>query len=103
MKTTFSLRTISSNACLIFTIALLFIYNLSAAQINIRASQSALSPLSNSAIQIDAAKGYLVSEIKDKVYYVTDGIYQMMFIVTSEGVVAVDAPPFYWRKHSSCY
>ena len=37
--------------------------------------------------------GYLVEEIGDSLYWLTDGIYQMMFLVTSEGVVAVDAPP----------
>lgn len=93
MKTIFPLRTKSSNAYHIITIVLLFIYNLTTAQLNVRANESALPTLPNSSLQIDPAKGYLVSEIKDKVYYVTDGIYQMMFIVTSEGVVAVDAPP----------
>jgi glyoxylase-like metal-dependent hydrolase (beta-lactamase superfamily II) len=37
--------------------------------------------------------GYLVQEIGDRLYWLTDGIYQMMFLVTGEGVVAVDAPP----------
>jgi glyoxylase-like metal-dependent hydrolase (beta-lactamase superfamily II) len=38
-------------------------------------------------------KGYLVEEIRDNLYWVTDGIYNTMFLVTDEGVVAVDAPP----------
>lgn len=38
-------------------------------------------------------KGYLVEEIRDGLYYITEGVYQMMFLVTSEGVVVVDAPP----------
>lgn len=38
-------------------------------------------------------KGYLVDEIRDDLYYVTDGTFQMMFLDTDEGVVAVDAPP----------
>lgn len=38
-------------------------------------------------------KGYLVEEIGDNLYWVTDGIYNTMFLVTDEGVVAVDAPP----------
>ena len=37
--------------------------------------------------------GYLVGEIGERTYWVTDGIYQMIFLVTAEGVVAVDAPP----------
>jgi glyoxylase-like metal-dependent hydrolase (beta-lactamase superfamily II) len=38
-------------------------------------------------------KGYLVEEILDNLYWVTDGSYNTMFLVTDEGVVAVDAPP----------
>src|SRR3984957_9061271 len=39
------------------------------------------------------ASGYLVEEIADRVYWLTDGLYQMIFVTTAEGVVAVDAPP----------
>ena len=39
------------------------------------------------------AAGYLVKEITDRVYWLTDGLYQMIFVTTAEGVVAVDAPP----------
>jgi glyoxylase-like metal-dependent hydrolase (beta-lactamase superfamily II) len=38
-------------------------------------------------------EGYLVEEIHDNLYWVTDGSYNTMFLVTDEGVVAVDAPP----------
>lgn len=38
-------------------------------------------------------KGYLVEEINDGVYWVTEGVYQMMFVVTDDGVIVVDAPP----------
>jgi glyoxylase-like metal-dependent hydrolase (beta-lactamase superfamily II) len=37
--------------------------------------------------------GYLVNEIADRVFWLTDGLYQMIFMTTAEGVVAVDAPP----------
>jgi glyoxylase-like metal-dependent hydrolase (beta-lactamase superfamily II) len=37
--------------------------------------------------------GYLVEEIGDGLFWVTDGLYQMMFAVSEGGVVAVDAPP----------
>ena len=37
--------------------------------------------------------GYLVEEIRDNLYWVTDGSYNTMFLVTDEGVVAIDAPP----------
>jgi glyoxylase-like metal-dependent hydrolase (beta-lactamase superfamily II) len=37
--------------------------------------------------------GYLVQEIAERTFWLTDGLYQMLFIVTAEGVVAIDAPP----------
>ncbi len=42
---------------------------------------------------IPAEKGYLVQEIGDQLYSVSDGSYNTMFMVTDEGVIAVDAPP----------
>ncbi|MAF13778.1 MAG: MBL fold metallo-hydrolase [Parcubacteria group bacterium] len=43
--------------------------------------------------EIPQDKGYLVEEINDGLYWLTDGTYQMMFLVTSFGVIVVDAPP----------
>ncbi len=37
--------------------------------------------------------GYFVEEISDDFYWVTEGTYQVMFVVTTEGVIVVDAPP----------
>jgi len=42
---------------------------------------------------IAPAKGYLVQEIRDRFYWVTDGLYNTMFLVSSEGVIAVDPLP----------
>jgi glyoxylase-like metal-dependent hydrolase (beta-lactamase superfamily II) len=42
---------------------------------------------------IPPEKGYLVEEIRGGLYWVTDGTYNVMFMVTDEGVVAIDAPP----------
>jgi len=42
---------------------------------------------------IPPSKGYLVEEIRDGLYWVTEGAYNTIFLVTKEGVVAVDAPP----------
>ncbi|MEB3229865.1 MAG: MBL fold metallo-hydrolase [Leptolyngbyaceae bacterium] len=42
---------------------------------------------------IPAEKGYLVEEIQDDLYWVTDGLYNAMFLVYDTGVVVVDAPP----------
>src|SRR5262249_37793928 len=38
------------------------------------------------------ATGYLVQEVKDKLYWLTDGIYSCMFLSTGVGVIVVDAP-----------
>lgn len=43
--------------------------------------------------QIDFSKGYIVEEIKDGLYWVTDGAYNTMFLTTGQGVIAIDAPP----------
>ena len=42
---------------------------------------------------IPSEKGYLVQEIGDQLYAVSDGSYNAMFMVTDAGVVAIDAPP----------
>jgi glyoxylase-like metal-dependent hydrolase (beta-lactamase superfamily II) len=39
------------------------------------------------------AEGYVMEEIADGVFWLSDGAYQSMFVVTDEGVIAVDAPP----------
>ena len=39
------------------------------------------------------SKGYLVEEIRDGLFWVTEGAYNTIFLVTDEGVIAVDAPP----------
>src|ERR687894_1840476 len=52
---------------------------------------------------IPPEKGYFVEEIGDGLYWVTDGSYNTMFLVTDEGVVAVDAPPSLERTISRQY
>ncbi len=47
---------------------------------------------------IDQSVGYLVQELGRGLYMVSDGIYQMMFLTTGEGVIAVDAPPNMGQK-----
>src|SRR4051812_50114167 len=44
------------------------------------------------------AVGYAVEEIADGVFWLGDGSYQMMFVVTGDGVIAVDAPPTLGHK-----
>lgn len=42
---------------------------------------------------IDPAKGYALQPIGDNLYWITDGAYSTMFMVTTAGVIACDAPP----------
>lgn len=44
-------------------------------------------------------KGYLVQEIGDHLYSVSDGSYNTMFAVTDKGVVVIDAPPSLGQKY----
>ena len=37
--------------------------------------------------------GYVMDEIADGVFWLSDGAYQSMFVLTDEGVIAIDAPP----------
>jgi len=41
----------------------------------------------------DAETGIHVEEIDDGLYWMTEGVYQLMFATTGEGVIVVDAPP----------
>ncbi len=49
--------------------------------------QTAMGPM------IDQQMGYLVEELGDGLYWLTEGTYQTMFLTTGEGVIIVDAPP----------
>lgn len=49
-------------------------------------------PLSTDGPSIDPAKGYFMQELGENLFFVTDGVYQCMFLVTTKGVVLVDAP-----------
>ncbi|MDH3340249.1 MAG: MBL fold metallo-hydrolase [Nitrosopumilus sp.] len=42
--------------------------------------------------QIDFSKGYLVEEIQEGLYWVTDGAYNTMFMTTGQGVIVIDGP-----------
>lgn len=48
---------------------------------------------------IPSEKGYLVQEIGNQLYSVSDGSYNVMFMVTDQGVVAIDAPPTLGEKY----
>ena len=49
------------------------------------------------------AKGYLVQKIGDGLYWLTDGAYQTMFMVTDKGVVAIDAPATIGKSYLKGY
>jgi glyoxylase-like metal-dependent hydrolase (beta-lactamase superfamily II) len=55
------------------------------------ASEITTSHASGRAV-VDPRKGYLVQSIRDGLYWITDGAYSTMFLVTQAGVVACDAP-----------
>jgi glyoxylase-like metal-dependent hydrolase (beta-lactamase superfamily II) len=44
------------------------------------------------------ARGYAVSNIAGSLYWVTDSVYQCMFLTTKSGVVLIDAPPSLGRR-----
>lgn len=59
-----------------------------------RAGLGALLALASLAsAPIPADKGYRVEEIRDGLFWVTDGAYNTMFLVSSKGVIAVDPLP----------
>ncbi|MBI3320502.1 MAG: MBL fold metallo-hydrolase [Candidatus Omnitrophica bacterium] len=49
-------------------------------------------------VSIPHDKGYVVQEIGEDLYWVTDGFYQSMFLTTGKGVIVVDAPPSLGEK-----
>ena len=56
-------------------------------------TQVAPLPETAAGVEIPQDKGYLVEEISDGVYWITEGTYQVMFLTTGVGVIVVDAPP----------
>ena len=60
----------------------------------------AAAPLPDAAkgVAIPPDKGYSVKEIKDGLYWVTEGVYNTMFLTTGKGVIVVDAPPSFGDK-----
>ncbi len=60
----------------------------------------AAAPLPDAAkgVPIPPDKGYYVKEIGDGLYWVTEGVYNTMFLTTGEEVIVVDAPPSFGDK-----
>lgn len=49
-------------------------------------------------VPVPQEKGYVVQEIGEGLYWVTDGLYQSMLMTTGKGVIVVDAPPSLGEK-----
>jgi glyoxylase-like metal-dependent hydrolase (beta-lactamase superfamily II) len=49
-------------------------------------------------VPVIGPKGYHVGSYGGGAYWVTNGLYNSMFIVSNEGVIVVDAPPSYADK-----
>jgi glyoxylase-like metal-dependent hydrolase (beta-lactamase superfamily II) len=45
------------------------------------------------ALVVDPQKGYLVKELKPRIFMITDAGYESVFVATGKGVVVFDAPP----------
>jgi len=54
--------------------------------------KSLLKSTLEKSIKVSDEKGYAIEEVKPNIYVITDGIWQSVAIVTSEGVVLIDAP-----------
>lgn len=50
-------------------------------------------PSTSQGPEIPHEKGYLVEEINNDLYWVTDGLYNAIFLIYETGVIMVDAPP----------
>ncbi|NJR42539.1 MAG: hypothetical protein HC767_07600 [Akkermansiaceae bacterium] len=50
-------------------------------------------PAAAKGLTVDPAKGFVMEEIAEDTWIITEGVYVIMFVVTSEGVVLFDAPP----------
>ena len=62
------------------------------------ASAAAPIPETAKGVSISQDKGYVVEEVKDGLYWVTEGAYTAMFLTTGKGVIVVDAPPSFGDK-----
>jgi glyoxylase-like metal-dependent hydrolase (beta-lactamase superfamily II) len=65
---------------------------------NTLAYAAAPVPETAKGVPIPQDKGYFVDEIKDGIYWVTEGAYTAMFLTTGKGVIVVDAPPSFGDK-----
>lgn len=60
---------------------------------------AAAAPAPASASASASAPGYVLEEIRGGVYWLSDGAYNTMFVVSSRGVIAVDPLPTLGRRY----
>ncbi|KAF8196215.1 beta-lactamase-like protein [Mycena galopus ATCC 62051] len=63
-------------------------------------TQIQFAPVPNTvnSVNISATLGYFVGDLGGGAYWVTDGAYSNMFLVSTHGVIVVDAPPTIGHK-----
>jgi glyoxylase-like metal-dependent hydrolase (beta-lactamase superfamily II) len=49
--------------------------------------------------QTPSNKGYILQEIRSGLFWISDGAYNSMFLVTNDGVIAIDALPTLGQKY----
>ena len=83
---------------LINVILFLALFVQAQAQKSLESYSPVLKSTLDRSIKVDYEKGYTIIEVKPDIYVLTDGIWQSAVIVTSEGVVLIDAPESFGAK-----
>ncbi|OEK09033.1 hypothetical protein A8C32_14170 [Flavivirga aquatica] len=68
------------------------------AQKTLESYEPVLNSTLEKSIKVSYEKGYVIEEVKPNIYVLTDGIWQSAAIVTSDGVVLIDAPESFGQK-----
>ena len=83
---------------LLYAIMFLGLFVQAQAQQSLDIYKPVLKSTLDRSIKVDQEKGYAIVEVKPDIYVLTDGIWQSAVIVTSEGVVLIDAPESFGAK-----
>jgi glyoxylase-like metal-dependent hydrolase (beta-lactamase superfamily II) len=77
----------------IITLATIIAISIQAyAQKTLESFEPVLKSTLDKSIKVSYEKGYAIEEVKPNIYVLTDGIWQSAAIVTTDGVVLIDAP-----------
>lgn len=83
----------------IFTILVLIVTSINLyGQKSLESYQPVLKSTLDKSINVSYEKGYAIEEVKPNIYVITDGIWQSAAIVTSEGVILIDAPESFGKN-----